>query len=423
MPFWFYRRRVMTKRKPNQKNKKLIVIICAAAALIVAAAVVILLALGSKDAPALDTDTAAVTTDEVTTVETTTAPVTEEAEPQPAGPSYAHGSAFDFVAKDMGAQPQYINPLTGLEATKDLSNTRPVAIMINNIEQAMPQVGVSKADVLYECLAEGGITRLLMVTRDYASLETVGSVRSSREYYIDFALNHNAIYVHAGGSDTAYSQIYSRAIDHLDGVRADARTGKNVSGTVFYRDPDRLKKFAYEHTMVTTGQRIVKGIEAMGYSTTLKAGFEEPIKPIDWGWSVSLNGESATHIKIPYRSNRVSEYEYDASAGNYKRFQYTHKEHIDGATGEQLRFENVLILNVPHRNTGDSYGHLNVTTTGEGSGWYITGGKRIAIKWAKASQDAAMTLTDTEGNPIVVNQGKTAINIVDNGVYSSVSFN
>ncbi len=413
----------MAKRKTNANKKKTLIIIISAVALLLIAAVitVVLVVGGEKDIPALDTDD--ITTDEIVTSFVTTAPVTEEPEPEPVAPSYAHGSAFGFKAKGMGTQPQYINPLTGLEATKDLSNTRPVAIMINNIEQAMPQIGISKADLLYECLAEGGITRLLMVTRDYAALETVGSVRSSREYYIDFALNHNAIYVHAGGSETAYSQIYSRAIDHLDGVRADSRTGKNVSGTVFYRDPDRLKKFAYEHTLVTTGERIVKGIEAMGYSTTLKAGFEEPIKPIDWGWSVELNGEAATHIKVPYRSNRVSEYEYDAAHGNYKRFQYTHKEHIDGATGEQLRFENIFILNVPHRNTGDSYGHLNVTTQGEGSGWYITGGKRIAIKWAKPSQDEAMTLTDLEGNPIIVNQGKTVINIVDNGVYSSLSFN
>ena len=161
----------------------------------------------------------------------------------------------------------------------------------------------------------------------------------------------------------------------------------------------------------------------MGYTTALKTGFNEPIKPVDWGWSVSLNGEAATHIKVPYRSNRISEYEYDAATGKYKRFQYNHKEHIDGTTNEQLTFENIIILNVPHRNTGDSYGHLDVTTVGEGNGWYITGGKRIAIKWAKPSQDEAMTLTDTEGNPLIVNQGKTVINITDNGVYSSVTFN
>lgn len=414
---------VMAKRKTDlNKKKTLIIVISAVALLLTAAVITVVLVLGGEtDIPALDTDD--MTTDEIET--SFILPVPVETEPPVIDPTpvYAHGTAFDFVKKDMGQKPAFIDPLTGMAADKDLSAVRPVAIMINNIEQAIPQIGISNADVLYECLAEGGVTRLLMVTRDYEALGTIGSVRSSREYYIDFAKNHDAIYVHAGGSETAYSQIYSRSIEHLDGVRADSRTGKNVSSTVFYRDPDRLKKYAYEHTLVTTGERIVKGIEAMGYTRTLKNGFSEPVKPIDWGWSVALNGESATHIKVPYRSNRISEYEYDAATGKYKRFQYTHKEHIDGATGEQLRFENIFILNVPHRNTGDSYGHLNVTTVGEGSGWYISGGKRIAIKWAKPSQDEAMTLTDLEGNPIIVNQGKTVINIVDNGVYSSVSFN
>ncbi len=413
----------MAKRKIDANKKKTLIIIISAVALLIVAAVitVLLVVSGEKDIPSAETDD--LTTEEVQTSFITTAPVETEPAVEYPEPAYAHGTAFDFVKKEMGPKPEFTDPLTGLKADKDLCATRPVAIMINNIEQAMPQVGISEADVLYECLAEGGITRLLMVTRDYASLGTIGSIRSSREYYIDFAKNHDAVYVHAGGSEAAYSQIYSRSIEHLDGVRADARTGKNVSGTVFYRDPDRLKKFAYEHTLVTTGERIVKGIEAMGYTTVLKDGFNEPIKPIDWGWSVSLNGESATHIKVPYRSNRVSEYEYDTATGKYTRFQYNHQPHIDGATNQQLTFENIIILNVPHRNTGDSYGHLSVTTVGEGSGWYITGGKRIPVKWAKPSQDEAMTLTDAEGNPIIVNQGKTVINITDNGVYSSVSFN
>ncbi len=354
--------------------------------------------------------------------DTSEAPATLDPVTYPA-PLFAHGSAFDFVMKNQGVKPGYINPYTGLESKKDLSSVRPVAIMINNIEQAMPQVGISKADILYECLAEGGITRLLMVTRDYESLETVGSVRSSREYYIDLAKNHDAIYVHAGGSEEAYSQIYSRSIEHLDGVRADQRTGKNVSGTVFYRDKERLKTMAYEHTLVTTGKRIAEGIAVMGYRTAEDPNFSEPIIPVDWGWSVELSGNSATHIKVPYRSNRISEYEYDAKSGRYMRYQFTHKEHIDGATGKQLGFENVIILKMPHQSTGDYAGHIVVNTVGSGDGWFATGGKVIPVKWSKASQDSEMKLTDTEGYSIIVNHGKTVINIVDNTVFSSLSFN
>lgn len=418
----------MALKKLNSDKKKKLAIIISSAVILLAICIVILVStLGAGETkPTKETEKSTDTeTVILSSAETTVPPDTQpEPEPEPISypePSYSHGTAFSFTEKNMGNKPQFIDPLTGLASDRDLTKTRPVAIMINNIEHAMPQVGVSGADILYECLAEGGITRLLMVTRDYASLDTIGSIRSSREYYIDFAMNHDAVYVHAGGSDTAYSQIHSRAIDHLDGVRADSRTGKNVSNLVFYRDPERIKKFSYEHTMVTTGDLIVKGINTMGYRTETDS--QDPITPIDWGWKVELSGNSASHIKVPYRSNRVSEYVYDAETERYMRYQFNHAEHIDAASGEQLGFENVLILRMDHRGTGDSYGHIVVTTVGSGEGWYATAGKYIPIKWSKETKDSEMVLTDTEGNPLIVNRGKTAINIADSGVYSSVSFN
>ena len=411
----------MANRAPDSdKRKKQIIIISAAAVLLVAAIIIVVLAVtGKSETKKKPTTFTEAVTEQITTADTTRAP-----EPEPItypAPSYPHGSSFSFVQRDMGIKPQYTDPLTGLGTDCDLARVRPVAVMINNIEHAMPQVGISNADILYECLAEGGITRLLMVTRDYESLGRIGSVRSSREYYIDFAMNHDAVYVHAGGSEVAYSQIKTRGIDHLDGVRADPRTGINLSKTVFYRDPERLETMAYEHTLVTTGELISAGISQMGYRTDTDE--VDPIKPVDWGWGVELSGEGAAHIRIPYRSNRVSEYVYDAGGSRYLRFQYNHNEHIDGETGEQLAFENLLILRMEHRNTGDKDGHLVVTTTGTGDGWYVTGGKCIPIKWYKETEDSEIRFTDTEGYDLIVNQGKTAVNIVDASVYSSVTFN
>ncbi len=406
--------------KTNRKKTRIIVISAIALLVLIAVVTVILVLSGGKKIPA--SETGGVTTIETTTETTTAAPETEPPIEYPE-PSFAHGTAFSFVRRDMGKKPVFTDPLTGLEADQDLSSFRPVAIMINNIEQAMPQVGISNGDIVYECLAEGGITRLLMVTRNYENLGTVGSIRSSREYYIDFAKNHDAIYVHAGGSEEAYAQMKSRQIEHLDGVNADPISGKNISDIVFYRDPERLKTMSKEHTMVTTGARMADGILEMGYSTVLREDFTEPVVPVDWGWSVSLNGEDATHVKIPYNSKRISEYEYDEMRGSYLRYQYDHQRHIDGTTNAQLSFENIVILEMSHRDTGDDKGHLVIETVGEGDGWFITGGKRIPIRWAKPSQDLEMTLSDMEGNPIIVNQGKTVINIVSSTVNSSVTFN
>ena len=89
-------------------------------------------------------------------------------------------------------EPEFVNPLTGLAAEKDLSATRPAAIMINNIKVSCPQIGVSQADVMYECLVEGGYTRLMMLAADYESLPEVGSVRSARDYYLDLAADYEA---------------------------------------------------------------------------------------------------------------------------------------------------------------------------------------------------------------------------------------
>lgn len=355
------------------------------------------------------------TLDSYVTIETL--PEEEKADPEVLA---AQSSYFSFVSDaNAGEEPEFINPLTGLEATKDLSNKRPVAIMINNIKAACPQVGIGQADIIYECLAEGGITRLLMLSSDYEELEKVGSIRSSRPYYIDFAMSHDAIYVHAGGSEDAYSAIRSRNINNMDGVNGAH------SEAIFYRDPERLKTMSYEHTMVSEGEMLAKGIELFGYRTEHDDGFENAIVTPEWGYSVELTGDDAQYIKIPYNATgadtQVVEYEYDAESGKYYRWQHTHTAHIDSTTGEQLAFENIIILNMPHVVTNDSYGHREVDTVGKGSGYYITGGKLIEIEWSKAGQDSEISFTDTDGVPLVINKGKTMINVTGDDVYSALT--
>jgi len=324
--------------------------------------------------------------------------------------SFTQSSAED-------AEPLYKNPLTGLGTAKDLTSKRPAAIMVNNIAAAMPQVGISQADIVYECLAEGGITRLLMVASDYENLGKVGSVRSSRPYYLDFAANHDAIYVHAGGSDDAYAQIRGRDVDNMDGVNG------SYAGTIFYRDPERVATMAYEHTMVTEGARLKQGMELFGYRDTVSSDFVNPVSFPVWGYNVELSGDKAEYVKIPYNTKsydtQIVEYEYDANTGKYLRYQFNHKAHIDGTTGDQLAFDNIIVLNVPHYATGDSYGHRNVNTVGNGDGYYIAGGKKISINWSKESKDGNITFTTEDSKPLVINRGKTVINIVENSTFNA----
>lgn len=362
-----------------------------------------------------EVETDAVVTDD----ETEELPMAEPAEKKELPVS--ESALFNYVALPEEAEPLYRNPLTGLGTAEDLSDHRPVAVMVGNIQGSMPQVGIGEADIIYEALAEGGITRLLVVVNDYEGLEKIGSVRSSRPYYIDFAANHDAVYVHAGGSDDAYSQLRSRGINNMDGVNGA------YAGTIFYRDPERLATMASWHTMVTEGALISRGMELFGYRDTVDGDFVNPVKFPEWGVGVELVGDKTEYIKIPYNTSRsdtqIVEYEYDAETGKYMRFQFNHNEHIDGATGEQLAFDNIIVLNLKHYATGDSYGHRDITTTGSGSGYYITGGKRISIKWAKETKDGNITFTTDDNKPLVLNRGKTIINIVEDSAYSSLTLN
>ena len=123
-----------------------------------------------------------------------------------------------------------INPLTGLPLLSGTPEDRPIAIMLNNLKGALPQLGVSRADIIYELLAEGGITRMLGIYQSVEGVGNIGSVRSSRPYYLELALGHDAVYLHAGGSPDAYAKIRAWNVTALDCVNGP------YEGTLFWRD-------------------------------------------------------------------------------------------------------------------------------------------------------------------------------------------
>ena len=116
--------------------------------------------------------------------------------------------------------------------------------------QALPQVGVSQADVIYEILAEGGITRMMAVFQDVAGAGEIGTVRSARDYYASLAYGHDAVYLHAGGSPQAYEFIKSRGVTALDCVNGP------YEGTLFWRDQERRRSAGLEHSVLTSSETI-----------------------------------------------------------------------------------------------------------------------------------------------------------------------
>ena len=357
------------------------------------------------------TETAEITepqTDTVTETETETELRTES---DTDAPAVTYPTVIDEYGKDAltgiapAAKGTYIDPLTGTAVSKEEAERRPIAVMLNNITAALPQQNIGAADVLYECQVEGYLTRLMGVFNDYADLDAIGSIRSSREYYIDFAANHDAIYVHAGGSEEAYRNLKSRGTNNIDAVNDYV-----VSG-FFYRDPNRVGKMSYEHTLVIDGDKIDGAIAAKGYRTTYAKSFDNPLNFVGEGQSINLaNGTKAKQLTVKFGAH-TTQLVYNAAQNRYMRWQNGEK-HVDGVTGEQLGFENVIVLFCPYTQTKDDYNHIEVASTGKGTGYYLTGGKKVDIQWSKASGDAQVKMYYASGKELTLTPGKTNIEIV-----------
>lgn len=307
----------------------------------------------------------------------------------------------------------YINPLTGLATSVDLTNKRPVAVMINNIHQALPQVGISEADIVYEILEEGGITRLLCIYNDYESIPEIGSVRSARDYYIDIADAHDAIYVHAGGSTYAKERLAQLGTNNLDGLYLNA----------FYRSDERRKTMSKEHTLMISGQGINDSIALKNYRTTS----DNPCPLVFEDEPTTFGQSTAYHIEVPFDMGNkpdpyaVSYFDYDYDNKVYLKGQYK-QEHIDGDDGSQLSFKNVVTL-ICDMNVipGDTLGCIQVHFVGQGRGTYSVNGTIREIAWKKPSRTEPYTLYEKDGTtPLLLSAGKTYIGIVPAGTKLSV---
>lgn len=290
-----------------------------------------------------------------------------------------------------------INPLTGEYMDEEVANRRPFAVMINNLHKALPQSGIGQADLYYETLAEGEITRIVAVFQEFDA-EKIGPVRSARDYFTYFALDNDAFFIHHGGSETGYGAVRSRGLDSLDGMTDGA----------FWRDQARLNTAGmYEHSSYTDAQGLMESVEAKGYRTernveTMFVFYEE---------DTALGGAalSATHVVIPFSSYQVSEFVYDEDTRLYTRIQ-SGEEQIDDLTGEALTVKNVMIQQTGISViAGDDAGRRNVDLVGSGEGIFITNGKARNITWEKTDYSTPTKWYDEKGEDLKMNTGKTWI--------------
>lgn len=321
---------------------------------------------------------------------------TVEAEPTPTPTPTPEPTPTPYV-------PGGTNPLTGEPMEPEEAALRPVAVMMNNIYEAQPQLGNSLADIIYEVPAEGGITRMLCVYQSLEGVDILGSIRSARPYYLELALGHDALYVHAGGSPEAYQKLSAWNMDNMDGVNGGS------DAQIFWRDAERKKTMSYEHTLVTSGEKILEYVQSHfrtlhedGYTYT--QAFAEDGTPV--------GGEAAEHVTLRFSNYKTGLFDYDANSGKYLVSQYG-SPYVDGNTGEQVAATNVLVLEtyislIP----GDSAGRLTVDLTGSGEGTYFCGGKATAIRWSKADRNSQFVYTLSDGTPLTLGMGNSYVCII-----------
>ena len=297
-----------------------------------------------------------------------------------------------------------VNPLTGLAIPGEGTNAqRPVAIMLNNLKKALPQQGNSQADIIYEALAEGGITRMLAVYQSVEGVGEIGSIRSSRPYYLDLALGLDAIYIHAGGSDEAYADIKDWGVTSLDFVRSTAYNA------IFWRDQDRIRNNGHEHSVLTSGDAIMENFPNYSFRKDHNEGYSLPYTYAADG--TPEEGESALTVKVPFSSYKTGVFTYDQESKKYLVEEYG-KPLVDGNDGTQVAVTNVITIRTSCKAI-DSEGRMRIDLAGNsGDGWFACGGKIIPITWAKADRNSPITYAKADGTPLTLGQGNSYVNII-----------
>ena len=289
-------------------------------------------------------------------------------------------------------------PEKKLQIVDEDSKTRPYAVMINNNHQAWPQCGLSDAYLVYEIITEGGITRMMALFKD-ADTAKIGSIRSARHYFLDYVQENDAIFVHWGGSDRAYSEIRSRGINDIDGIA--------LEGSVFFRD--KTLKRDLEHTGFTSMENVKEYAEKKGQTrdTNKDLLLNYSVDEIDL--STMENAEKADDVTIKYSDYHTTSYEYDEENKVYLR-SMSGQKNVDLVTGEQYTAKNILVYKVKNYSF-DSYGRQDLENVGSGTGYYITDGYAVPITWEKSSHASQTVYKYENGEEIVVNDGNTFIQI------------
>ena len=277
------------------------------------------------------------------------------------------------------------------------SDARPIAVMIDNDDDtARPHAGLENAYFVYEITVEGSATRFMALFKNY-DVSKVGPVRSARHYFLDYALENDAIFAHAGQSPKAGNDIVSLGMADINGLNGN-------DGQYFHRDYTYTSAW---HTLYTGTDKLASLAGSKGFRNTsdgLLYSYNEQ--------DTDFEGDDAASILFPYAPFYRPSYEYNADTKLYERY-------INGAahktqSGQQLSAKNVIILYMDNYNLNDGSGtgRQELDNLGSGSGYFASNGKVKEITWSKTSRAAKTVIKDLDGNEITLNPGITYVQII-----------
>lgn len=316
----------------------------------------------------------------------------------------------EVVAEETGTDPEEVVPenqnlLTGLaDLSEEAIGKRPVAVMVNNVEDALPQYGIAEADMIFETQVESDLTRFIAFYADYTKVPKVCAIRSCRYYHPAITEGFDAFYVHWGMDDTRRDYVDSLGVTRFDGM---------VDGNgLFGRDQDRIDSgYALEHTAYFDGTKFASVVDSQGIRTELEEdkkgtafifnGLEEQLKP---------EGEDCTTVNVDF-GKALSTFTYDEDTNTYLK-QMNGKAQVDGVQGTQLAFTNLFILETDISVRTDSQsGHKQINWQGgpDYVGYYVSNGAVQKIRWSKETEEDYFHFYDENGEEISVNRGKSYI--------------
>jgi hypothetical protein len=332
--------------------------------------------------------------------------------PGDSGSSSPSSSPTDSPAPTPTPKPTPVlvaDPLDGVMVSPSLARRHVVAVMIDDLYAARPQSGLSRASIVWQAPAEGGIPRYMLLFSE-GTAPAIGPVRSSRLYFISWAAEWNAIYTHVGGSPQALALLHSS--QGKGSVVYDADEFR-WGGTYLWRIKTRFAP----HNVYTDTKHLVALTKRLGakplvsYKAHWQFAAEAPLEQRPVGGTIAF----------AYPQNAIK-YNYDRKTNTYLRSVSVEGKQVDAGTKLRIAPKNVVVMwmSFAPLNDGSHKHRLEAQYIGSGKAWIFTNGKMVKGTWKKTKLTGPTLFYGPDKKPVTLSVGQTFVNVVPLGTVVTV---